>query len=891
MPIFLFNQVDIDARSSGTICKKGGGYMDLIKITDLTTQLDISSRSLRYYEQMGLIQSIRPDFEKYRYYDADTIERLKQIMVLRKMQIPIKDIIRIYESDDMSVIVETFVNRIKVIDDEVTALSELKRIVNEFLQIMIRNGIKKISALPLIFDEMGKEYEILEEHKPITFEELKAVDEKLTKPLDIRIMELPTMRVLSSYLHENKRKSDTDLFQKWLAQNNILTVGTSNGDIGKHERFDYIDTETNEYVCILKITDDFDLDSPFVDFTFVGELFAGVGAYQGDDMGQAYDNLKSYIENKSESFMIDYPYINQTHIDCLGEEVLSLYDDKARYELYMPVKRRVNIDETLDDMSEIENITISELEKCESILTTENIDLNTMVSEAWEHNMNDIGELHILANMDFQGSITPQKYKIPFRVDVVIKAETDNSIRLYWGKGAVILNWENNESELRVQDPFTGRQYGFQNKGGIPIGEYVKLTWIVGNEYLAVIVNDEIRHIGKKYPYTRTLRSLDLSNTIRIGSNSKDLYTSFVLRVKSLKISKLMQKTKIHIKKGALTIMQRQSNNILPKLRPQNIGYLGENYPFNGSMRYLMECIGRDDLSDYWLSAHVNGDAYTFVYSPYKGGGGDTCVTERLFSDEDETYIKSIFQIYGYECTYITKKQINENKQLFIDMVMNYIDKGIPVITAGFVRAICGYEDNGKTLLTLEWDSLEPVKFNTEQEIDGLLFIGDKKREVSLDELCIKAITGIPNIYCMEKEGVYFGHKGLYKWADDIENGKYDNFTKKNFDVWEYYTVYIVNIATNVSGVKFGFDRPNDLPNLYYKEHKCENYESFLNEMNLITSEMNTLYQQLSDIGGAFNITLKALQDKQNRKQIADKIREIGKVNERILSAFELLKY
>ncbi len=858
--------------------------MDLIKITELTAQLDISSRSLRYYEQMGLIQSIRLDFEKYRYYDAEIIERIKQILILRKMQIPIKDIIRIYESKDMSIVVEVFVNRVNAIDDEIDAMSELKRVVNEFLQIMIKNGIKKISSLPLIYEEMGKQFEIMEKNKSVTYEELSAVSEKLLKSLDIRIIRLPEMRVISSYLKDNTQKSDVDLFQKWLSENNILVSKQ-----GCHECFDYIDTETNEYVCILKISDDYVNNSPFVNFTFGNELFAAAGTYQGDDMGQAYDNLKSYIESKLESYMIDYPYIHQTHIDCLGEEVLSPYDDKARYELYMPVKRRVNVNETFDDIQVIKDMTISELEKNEAIMNSEDIELNTMVSEAWKHEIDENGELYILANMDFQGSITPQKYKIPFRVDIVVKALTNNSIRLYWGKGAVVLNWENNENELRIQDPFTGRQYGYQNKGNIPIGEYIRLTWIVGNEYLAVIVNDDIRHLGKNYPFMQTQRGMDLSNSIRIGSNSKDLYTSYVLLVKSIQISKLKPKTKIQIRKGELTIMQRQSNNILPKLRPQNIGYLGENYPFNGCMRYLMECIGREDLSNYWLSAHMNGDAYTFVYSPEKGGGGDTCITKRLFSDEDEAYIKNIFDSYGYECTYIKNKQIKENKQLFIDMVMNYIDKGIPVITAGFVRAICGYEDNGKTLLVLEWDSLEPVKFDAQQDIDGLIFVGDKKREITEDDLCKKSIMQMPKIYSMQKEGIYFGHKGLYKWADDIENGKYDRFTNESFDEWEHYTVYIVNIATNVSGDKFGFDRPIDLPNLFYKQHNCEEYEPFINEMNAIIAKMNSLYQQLNDIGGAFNIKLDVLQDKQKRKQIADKIREIGKVNELFLSAFELL--
>jgi len=163
--------------------------LDLIKITDLVEQLGLSSRSLRYYEQVGLIQSVRPQFEKYRFYDNDNIERLKQIIVLRKMQIPVKDIIRIYESEDMSTVVEVFVNRIQEIDNEVDALTELKRIVSDFLQTMVKNGITKISAIPLLYEEMDKQLEILEERKSYsktdkdaTFMMMKEDDMKRGKP-------------------------------------------------------------------------------------------------------------------------------------------------------------------------------------------------------------------------------------------------------------------------------------------------------------------------------------------------------------------------------------------------------------------------------------------------------------------------------------------------------------------------------------------------------------------------------------------------------------------------------------------------------------------------------------------------------------------------------------
>ena len=50
--------------------------MSLMKITDLTRQLGLSSRTLRYYEQEGLIKSARLPSESFRYYDESAVQRL-----------------------------------------------------------------------------------------------------------------------------------------------------------------------------------------------------------------------------------------------------------------------------------------------------------------------------------------------------------------------------------------------------------------------------------------------------------------------------------------------------------------------------------------------------------------------------------------------------------------------------------------------------------------------------------------------------------------------------------------------------------------------------------------------------------------------------------------------
>jgi len=208
--------------------------MELVKITDLVSQLGFSSRSLRYYEQIGLIRSVRPEFEKYRFYDAENIDRLKQIMVLRKMQIPVRDILRIYENEDMSTVVEVFVNRIREIDNEVNALSELKRIVSDFLQTMIKNGVTKISAIPLLYEEMDKQLELLEERSPVSYKELKNVSESLTKPVEPAIISLTAMRVISSFLKDSPKASNIDGFWRW-----VQTKGLSPGRPGQHEHFDF----------------------------------------------------------------------------------------------------------------------------------------------------------------------------------------------------------------------------------------------------------------------------------------------------------------------------------------------------------------------------------------------------------------------------------------------------------------------------------------------------------------------------------------------------------------------------------------------------------------------------------------------------------------------------
>lgn len=66
--------------------------MDYMTIGEVSSLFQISTRMLRYYEKTGLIENTRKEGYAYRIYDTDSIRKIQQIIILRKLQIPLKQI-------------------------------------------------------------------------------------------------------------------------------------------------------------------------------------------------------------------------------------------------------------------------------------------------------------------------------------------------------------------------------------------------------------------------------------------------------------------------------------------------------------------------------------------------------------------------------------------------------------------------------------------------------------------------------------------------------------------------------------------------------------------------------------------------------------------------------
>lgn len=69
-----------------------------MKINEVEQLLDISKANIRFYEKQGLLTPVRLDNKYREYYEAD-IERLKSIIILRKLGIPVQEIGKILQGD------------------------------------------------------------------------------------------------------------------------------------------------------------------------------------------------------------------------------------------------------------------------------------------------------------------------------------------------------------------------------------------------------------------------------------------------------------------------------------------------------------------------------------------------------------------------------------------------------------------------------------------------------------------------------------------------------------------------------------------------------------------------------------------------------------------------
>lgn len=310
---------------------------ELVKIRDMTVKYGLSARTLRYYEDMGLIKSTRSPDYAYRMYDEENIKRLEQILILRKLNISIKDIQRIFHTSGSEIVLEVLGKKVDDIDGQISLLHELKEIVLEFIHQIELADFGKESDVKLLY-EKAKEIKtqivnVDYDGNPSVVNRLLEVTEKLdNKVPDIMIVRIPKFRAVTSGIMTFEELFGDD-FGPWQEDHNHLfkpvIFDAPDFLCGKDGNAEWIWAVKDE----VTEADVF----PYEIIEYPGGLYAVAVSVDGD--GESNNKVRSKTEKwlESTNFVIDNERELMGHMIYVDDEIKEGLG-YHQMNLYTPIK-------------------------------------------------------------------------------------------------------------------------------------------------------------------------------------------------------------------------------------------------------------------------------------------------------------------------------------------------------------------------------------------------------------------------------------------------------------------------------------------------------------------------------------------------------------------------
>lgn len=249
-------------------------------ITQVTKALGISTRTLRYYEQLGLLQSKRMEGYSYRTYDEEACLRLKQILVLRKLRIPLSQIAVLLSEPNGAV--EIFMRNIRELNEEIASLSVIRDILQRFADelressdIRLKTDLLSDETLLSMLAPLSLTKPHFKEEK--SMEDLKTANEKLSKltDKDVRIVYLPPATVAAYQFEGDEPEKEVNcVINDFVLKSGLTRIKPDMRNYGFNNPNPTDETGRHGYEIWVTIPDDMDIPAPLVKKQFEGGLYA-----------------------------------------------------------------------------------------------------------------------------------------------------------------------------------------------------------------------------------------------------------------------------------------------------------------------------------------------------------------------------------------------------------------------------------------------------------------------------------------------------------------------------------------------------------------------------------------------------------------------------------------
>jgi len=496
---------------------------------------------LRYYEQIGLLESLRKDDYAYRVYDEVAIKRLQQIIILRKLQIPVRQIKDILNNQDAVAVIEVFKQNIAELDEKITALSTLKSILARFVDEMqekadvrLKLDLLNDTAMLAVVNALSFSENKIEEK--VSMEELNKASEMLDKENEknVRIVYRPPSTVACLEIGDCKNPPEKKRQRKFLeemAKNLIKET-----DLFKRKpdmRVFGFDAGDEMDTMWVNIPDDLEIPAPWKKIWYTGGLYAACktpdSSYEWVEKSDEYE----WDVNQGPGGLEYFNPFNIYGFENTDSEMAMYIDDMC------PIKE---IGKLSDEQKKAINAAMAELDKSASRGKPVVIDLSTMVLQKNDGHVYELcypGEMITLKVENMFNPVkllTARSFSLPLKIDLRAKTDKD-SIKVGCAKIDVSFKWSgysDGKDSLCIYDMTDGRLDNHKKSAGVPVNEFVDIECFFTKDCVAIRVNGELRHYGDDYNYVRKFTEnpdYNMIGEVYVGTENGSTITVESLRV------------------------------------------------------------------------------------------------------------------------------------------------------------------------------------------------------------------------------------------------------------------------------------------------------------------------------------------------------------------------
>lgn len=326
--------------------------MEYLTISQVSKMYDVTPRMLRHYEQLGLIEALSKDDYAYRVYDENAVRRIRQIIILRKLRIPLKQIDVILREKEQQKALSIMRDNIEELNGEITSLDRIRSILKAFSEQMEacvrenkRFDLLEDGKLSEIADTLSFSKTTLKEN--ISGKERESDDEILNKDLNVRIIYQPPFTVASyHFIGENPEDATAEVVSEFVKSSRLYEIKPDSRMFGFNNPIHgVLEGDLHGYETQVTIPDDMEVPEPLVKKRIESGLYAVLTIRWGEFQFWSYFwhwliNNPTYEADESrigKNIGCPEEYLNWVyfcHTRCAGARFESQMD------LMIPIKRR-----------------------------------------------------------------------------------------------------------------------------------------------------------------------------------------------------------------------------------------------------------------------------------------------------------------------------------------------------------------------------------------------------------------------------------------------------------------------------------------------------------------------------------------------------------------------